>query len=214
MISGQLALVTAALFTGAAIYVSAVEHPARMALDDRAMLTEWKPAYKRGFAMQASLAAIGFLLGAWAFWETQNWLWLAGGLTLLAGWPYTLIVILPTNNRLAGDAHRGGQCRDAGADRQVGGPTRRAHRPRRRRDAPLPAGLDLSRQDDEASVLRFFLLAAELVEVLQQRIEAPAPGSGVQVDAADLLDQLLQRFELLQAQEQRVVLHQLGGIEQ
>ena len=97
MISGQLALVTAALFTGAALYV---EHPARMALDDRAMLTEWKPAYKRGFAMQASLAAIGFLLGAWAFWETQNWLWLAGGLTLLAGWPYTLIVILPTNNRL------------------------------------------------------------------------------------------------------------------
>ena len=56
MISGQLALVTAALFTGAAFYVSAVEHPARMALDDRAMLTEWKPAYKRGFAMQASLA--------------------------------------------------------------------------------------------------------------------------------------------------------------
>jgi len=100
MISGQLALITAALFTGAAIYVSAVEHPARMALDDRAMLTEWKPAYKRGFAMQASLAVFGFLLGTWAFWETQNWLWLAGALTLLAGWPYTLIVILPTNNRL------------------------------------------------------------------------------------------------------------------
>ena len=100
MISGQLALVTAALFTGAAIYVSAVEHPARMTLEPGAMLTEWKPAYRRGFAMQASLAAIGFLLGTWAFWETQNWLWLAGALTLLAGWPYTLLVILPTNNRL------------------------------------------------------------------------------------------------------------------
>ena len=100
MIAGQLALIMAALFTGAAIYVSAVEHPARTALDDRAMLTEWKPAYKRGFAMQASLAAIGFLLGVWAFWETRDWLWLAGGVALLAGWPYTLIVILPTNNRL------------------------------------------------------------------------------------------------------------------
>jgi len=100
MISGQLALVTAALFTGAAIYVSCVEHQARMALDDRAMLTEWKPAYRRGFAMQASLAIIGFLLGVWAFYETRNWLWLAGALTLLGGWPYTLIFILPTNNRL------------------------------------------------------------------------------------------------------------------
>ena len=100
MIAGQLALITAALFTGAAIYVSAVEHPARMTLEPRAMLTEWKPSYKRGFAMQASLALIGFLLGAWAYWETQNWLWLAGALTLLAGWPYTLLVILPTNNKL------------------------------------------------------------------------------------------------------------------
>ena len=100
MISGQLALVTAALFTGAAIYVSAVEHPARMALEPGPMLTEWKPSYKRGFAMQASLAIIGFLLGTWTYWETQNWLWLAGGLALLAGWPYTLLVIMPTNNRL------------------------------------------------------------------------------------------------------------------
>jgi hypothetical protein len=100
MISGQLALVTAALFTGAAIYVSAVEHPARMTLEPGPMLTEWKPSYKRGFAMQASLAIIGFLLGTWAYWETDNWLWLAGGLALLAGWPYTLLVIMPTNNRL------------------------------------------------------------------------------------------------------------------
>lgn len=100
MVAGQLTLITAALFTGAAIYVSAVEHPARMALDPRAMLTEWKPAYKRGFAMQASLALVGFVLGAWAYWETQNWLWLAGAPTLLAGWPYTLLVILPTSNKL------------------------------------------------------------------------------------------------------------------
>ena len=100
MISGQLALVTAALFTGAAIYVSTVEHPARMTLEPGAMLAEWKPSYRRGFAMQATLALIGFLLGTWAYLETQNWLWLAGALTLLAGWPYTLLVILPTNKRL------------------------------------------------------------------------------------------------------------------
>ena len=73
MLAGQLALVTAALFAGAAIYVNVAEQPARLRLDDRALLTEWKPAYKHGFAMQAPLALIGFLLGALAAWQTGGW---------------------------------------------------------------------------------------------------------------------------------------------
>jgi len=72
MLAGQLALVTAAIFTGAALYVSMVEQPARLALDDRALLAEWKPAYKRGFAMQGSLAMLGSLLGACAWYESQR----------------------------------------------------------------------------------------------------------------------------------------------
>jgi hypothetical protein len=100
MLAGQLALVTAALFTGAAIYVNVAEQPARLMLDDRALLMEWKPAYKRGFAMQAPLATIGFLLGALAAWQTGDWWWLVGGLMLLANWPFTIFAILPTNNRL------------------------------------------------------------------------------------------------------------------
>ena len=63
MIFGILALTVAALFSGAAFYVSFVEHPARAVLDDRAQLAEWKPAYARGAVMQASLAILGFVLG-------------------------------------------------------------------------------------------------------------------------------------------------------
>ncbi len=100
MLAGQLALITDALFTGAAIYVNVAEQPARLHLDEGALLAEWKPAYKRGFAMQAPLAIIGFVFGVLAAWQTANWWWLLGALVLVANWPYTIFGIMPTNNRL------------------------------------------------------------------------------------------------------------------
>jgi hypothetical protein len=100
MLAGQLALIAAALFTGAALYVSACEQPARLHLEDGALLTQWKPAYKRGTAMQAPLALVSALLGVIAWWQTGDWRWLLGSVVILANWPFTFLVIMPTNNAL------------------------------------------------------------------------------------------------------------------
>ena len=100
MIIGLLALTAAAIFTGAAFYIGVVEQPARLSLDDRALLTEWKPSYKRGAAMQAPLALLGCLLGLLAWWQTSQSGFLLGGIAMIAPWPWTLIGIKPTNDAL------------------------------------------------------------------------------------------------------------------
>ena len=101
-IIGLLALLTAGLFTGAALYITLVEHPARLPLDDAALLKQWKPAYARGTLMQAPLALIGFVLGLAAWWTdpARDPLFIAGGVAMLANWPWTALAMMANNNRL------------------------------------------------------------------------------------------------------------------
>ena len=100
MVFGLLGLIAAAIFTGAALYVNVAEQPARLRLDDRALLTEWKPAYQRGAAMQAPLALAGCLLGLIGWWQTSHGGFLIGAMAIIAPWPWTLIGIKPTNDAL------------------------------------------------------------------------------------------------------------------
>jgi len=100
MLFGGFALAVAAMFTGAAIYINFAEQPARLRLDDRALLQEWKPSYKAGFAMQGTLALVGSILGFLEWLLSGELSWLLGALLLLANWPFTLFAIMPTNNIL------------------------------------------------------------------------------------------------------------------
>jgi hypothetical protein len=88
------------LFAGAALYISLVEHPARMECGTALAATEFGPSYGRAAVMQASLAIAGFLAALASFALTAKYAWLLGGLLIIAVIPFTLIVILPTNKKL------------------------------------------------------------------------------------------------------------------
>ena len=95
-----LATVAAGLFAGAAVYVTAVEHPARVECGQLLAIKEFGPSYRRGAVMQGGLAVVGLLSSAVAWYQGSGVGWLVGGLLLGALVPFTLVVIMPTNRRL------------------------------------------------------------------------------------------------------------------
>jgi hypothetical protein len=104
MLAALLALTTAALFTGAAIYISIAEHPARLGLPDSAALAQWQPSYKAAVPMQAGLALVSAALGLWAWLDLGDLCYLVGALLIFAVIPFTFLGIMPTNDRMLATA--------------------------------------------------------------------------------------------------------------
>ena len=100
MVLEILAILCAGLFAGAAVYLTAVEHPARLACGTAVAIREFGPSYRRATVMQASLAVLGLLAAAGAWRQEHHGALLIGGLLLGAVVPFTLIAILPTNRQL------------------------------------------------------------------------------------------------------------------
>jgi Domain of unknown function (DUF1772) len=94
------ATLATAIFAGASLYISLVEHPARMECGTAVAAVEFGPSYRRATIMQASLAVCAFLTAASAWWLTSRLIWLVGGILVGAVVPFTLMAILPTNRKL------------------------------------------------------------------------------------------------------------------
>ncbi len=95
-----VAVLACSVFTGAALYITFVEHPARMECGVEIAATEFPPSYRRASVMQATLAALGLLSSIAACLAGATFWWPVGGVILSAVIPFTLIVILPTNKQL------------------------------------------------------------------------------------------------------------------
>ncbi|WP_349617394.1 DUF1772 domain-containing protein [Azotobacter salinestris] len=97
-----LAVLCCTLFTGAAVYINLVEHPARLECTTEIVAAQWAPSYRRATRMQASLAIASSLAGVLAWLLGGGIAWLLGALLIGLVVPFTFVAIMPTNHRLLG----------------------------------------------------------------------------------------------------------------
>lgn len=100
MILELLSTISAGLFAGAAVYISLVEHPARIECGVALARTEFGESYRRGARLMGILLMVGLLTAASVWARGSSAWWLVGGVLLLSLIPYTLALIFPVNKRL------------------------------------------------------------------------------------------------------------------
>ncbi len=95
-----LAAACAGLFSGAALYVNLVEHPARVSCGPEVAVREFAPSYKRATVMHVALALAGLLFGVAAAFAYSDLRLALASVLLVSVIPFTLIAVLPVNKRL------------------------------------------------------------------------------------------------------------------
>ncbi|GBG76835.1 hypothetical protein CBR_g23051 [Chara braunii] len=95
------AAMCAGLFSGAALYVNAVEHPSRMiTLPLPAAVEQWRDSYKRAARMQVGFAAGGLALAGCATAAGSGNEYVLAALPLASCLPYTLAFLMNINHQL------------------------------------------------------------------------------------------------------------------
>ena len=94
---GLYAFAVAAAFLGATIYIGLVEQPARLRLNTRAMIEEWKLSNRRGTLVLSGFAVLSAAIALVQFRQSGDVRWIIGGTTILASWPYAYFVMMPVN---------------------------------------------------------------------------------------------------------------------
>src|SRR5512139_3470479 len=95
-----LAALASGLFTGGALFIHFVEHPARMELGPALGVPSFAAMYKRAAKMQPLLAFFSFFGGVAAWFAGANGWWLIGGIIMGSLFPYTMVMMLPLNKEL------------------------------------------------------------------------------------------------------------------
>jgi hypothetical protein len=85
-----IAVLSSSLFAGAAVYVSLVEHPARIECGVEIAAAQFPPSYHRGTIMQVTLAAVCLLSSIAAWLAGATFWWVIAGV-LIRVWMRTAV---------------------------------------------------------------------------------------------------------------------------
>jgi len=94
-----IATLTAAFFAGGGLFVSMVLYPAIMT-EITSAVAQFGKTYRRAAPWQGSNAIICLLAAIVVSALTGDWWWAIGGILVGASVPFTLLVMMPVNNRL------------------------------------------------------------------------------------------------------------------
>eukprot|EP00775_Hariotina_reticulata_P010941 gene10941-11095_t len=109
--AAAIALASTGLFTGAALFISAVEHPAELEHGVSSFYTYFPAMYKRAAKLQGGLSFLGAHAAMIAAAKTSDhdakMGWRLSGLLIGAVFPFTMLAMMPTNKTILKQARIG-----------------------------------------------------------------------------------------------------------